>query len=158
HAVDGDGARQRHRETAREVDERCPARRIGDGAAARPETRNGGDVGDAAATQLAHVRAGGPGELEGAAHIRVVDAVPELGGELVQVGEGNADVPGGVIDEDVEAPELLGGRLDGRIDGRGLRLVELHHGGAAPEAFHHPAGLGRAVAVADIADGDITAR
>src|SRR5207253_10329813 len=158
HAVDGDVGSERHRETAREVDERRLAGRIRDGAAAWPQPRHGGDVDDAAAALLAHVGGGGPGELKGAAHIGVEDAVPDLGRELVQLWKGDADVPGGVVDEDVEAPDVLGGRPDGPVDDRGVRLVELHHAGAAPEALHGPARLHGTVAVADIAHGDVTAR
>src|SRR5207302_883737 len=82
---------------------------------------------------------------------------PGLGRGLVQLWKGDADVPGGVVDEDVEAPNLVGCRSDGPVDDRGVRLVELDHAGAAPEALHGPAGLRGAVAIADIAHGDVTA-
>src|ERR1051325_3388557 len=49
-------------------------------------------------------------EREGAAHVRVEEPLPHVGGQRVEVLEGDADVPARVVDEDVEPAERARGR------------------------------------------------
>jgi hypothetical protein len=93
--------------------------------------------------------------LEGAAHVRVEDAVPDLDRELVELGERNADVPGGVVDENVQPPEIARGRAHGVVDGGGIGLIELDGAGPAAkllDALRSPQG---AVTISDVPDGDV---
>ena len=77
--------------------------------AGRTAPRGGHD--DAAVALVDHVRPGGPGGVERADH---VDG--QVAGQVVGVGLGEAGPSddAGVVDQDVEAPELLDGRVDER--------------------------------------------
>src|SRR6185436_7469890 len=111
---------------------------------------------DAAGARLLHVRRGRARELEGAAHVGVEDAVPDLHGQLVELGERDADVPGRVVDEHVEPAQLAGRARYGSVDRGGVGLVDLDRARPAAEALDEPRGLHRSVAVADVTDRDVT--
>jgi len=64
------------------------------------------------------VGGGGSHELKWPAHVGGEQAVPHVSGELVEIGEGDADVPRSIVDEDVETPEGIGGPTDGGVDRR----------------------------------------
>ena len=98
---------------------------VGDAAPGRNEAADRGNVHDPSRPLLAHVTRGGPGEDEGAAGIGREDLVPDLHAERVQVGERDADVPRGIVDEDVEPSEAAGGTIDGGFGGPGIGLVDL---------------------------------
>src|SRR5207247_2549694 len=124
-----------------------------DRAAGRLQSGDGGDVDDAPAALRAHGRGGGARELERAAHVRVKDPFPDLRRERVEVGERDADVPPGVVHEDVETAELARGARHGRLDRRRLGLVQLYAVRLAAELLHRAHGVVGALAIADVADG-----
>ena len=103
------------------------------------------------------MRGRGTGELEGTAHVGVEDAIPDLDGERLQLGERDADVPGGIVDQNVQPAELAGRARHRAVDGSRLGLVELDGARAAAEALDEPHGLRGTVAVADVADGHVAA-
>src|SRR5215471_8406638 len=148
---------ERHRETACEMDEGRLARCVAERAAHGNQARHGGDVDDAPTTLPLHVRGGSARELKWSAHVGGEQAVPHVRGELVEVGEWHADVPGSIVDENVETPEGLGGRADRRVDGQRFRLIEWEGAGAAPKPFDGLDRLGGAIAVADVRESDIAA-
>jgi hypothetical protein len=107
---------------------------------------------------LLHVHRGSARELERTAHVGRVHAVPDVEGELVELREGDADVPRRIVDEHVEAPERVRRGGDGGFDRRGVGLVELHGHGAAPEPLDGLDGPSGAVEVAHVPDCDVRAR
>ena len=82
----------------------------------RPNIPDGGGHDDAAVALLDHVGPCGPGGVE-----RPDDVDGEVLLEVVHVGVGEAGPSddAGVVDQDVEAPELLDGRIDERLRARG---------------------------------------
>src|SRR2546426_6039705 len=78
---------------------------------------------------------GGPRQQKRSAEVDLVDVVPEIGGEALEVSERNADVPARVVDGDVETAELGRGRVvDRRHRGRGPP-GEHDHGPEPPAPF-----------------------
>src|SRR5215831_13100973 len=124
---------------------------------ARALDKTGGDVDDAPASLPLHVRRGSARELKWPAHVGGEQTVPHFRGELVEVGEWHADVPGGIVDEKVETPEGLGGRADRGVDGLRFRLIEWEGAGAAAKPFDGLHRLSGALAVADVRESDIAA-
>src|SRR2546428_10312039 len=108
-------------------------------------------------TTLFRSTRGGPRQEERSAEVDLVDVVPEIGGEAIEVSERNADVPARVVDEDVEPAELRRGRVDDRRDRGRVPLVQLDHGRAAPALFDLAARLDRALAKAEPGDGHVGA-
>src|SRR2546428_9596821 len=94
-------------------------------------------------TTLFRSTRGGPRQEERSAEVDLVDVVPEIGGEAIEVSERNADVPARVVDEDVEPAELRRGRVDDRRDRGRVPLVELDHGRPPPALFDLAARLDR---------------
>lgn len=101
------------------------------------QTGSGGGVDDATELLLAEVGPGGAGGLVGALDVDLEDEVPVL---ILHVLEGDVAEDTGVVDEDVDAAELLDGGLDDLVaildavvvgDGlaaSGLDLVDNHIG------------------------------
>ena len=101
------------------------------------ETGGGGGVDDATELLLAEVGPGGAGSLVGALDVDLEDEVPVL---ILHVLEGDVAEDTGVVDEDIDAAELLDGGLDDLVavldavvvgDGlaaSGLDLVDNHIG------------------------------
>jgi hypothetical protein len=118
---------------------------------------HGSDVDDAPSSLPLHERGGRPHELKWPTHVGGEQAVPHVRGELVEVRERDADVPGGIVDENVKAPEGVGGRADGGVDGHRVRLIERQGTGAASKLFDGLDRPGGAVSVADVGEGDIAA-
>src|SRR2546428_3980263 len=78
---------------------------------------------------------GGPRQQKRSAEVDLVDVVPEIGGEALEVSERNADVPARVVDEDVEPAELGPGRVDDPRDRGRVPPVQLDPGRAPPPPF-----------------------
>ena len=106
-AVHRDLRGQGYREASREVNERGLARRIGDAAASWGEAAHRRDVDHAPGAAGLEVRRGGACKKEGAAGVRFQHPVPDVRGQRLQVRERDADVPGGVVDQDVEPAKAL---------------------------------------------------
>jgi hypothetical protein len=51
------------------------------------------------------VRCCGPSHEEGAAKVGVDGSIPDLGGKRIKVGKRHGIIPGGVVDQDIEATE-----------------------------------------------------
>src|SRR3984893_15599666 len=97
---------------------------------------NRGDVDDAPILLRHHVAQGGSGAPEGGVQVPLHYQVPVLVVEIDERGEplGTA----GVVDHDVDAPEVLHGRLDGLFDtflGLGVTLWEAR--AVLAEFAHH---------------------
>src|SRR5207249_2295778 len=60
-----------------------------------------------------------------APQIGVHDAIPDVSSQRREIGERDADVPRGVVDQDVHAPKPADDRLDGGVDRDRVALVEL---------------------------------
>ena len=90
------------------------------------EPADRGDVDDAAAAVAGQRRGERPAEQERPPQVRLLDAVPGLGVELVELAERDADVPRRVVDQDVAAAEVLDHGGGGGVDGGLVALVELH--------------------------------
>src|SRR5215831_1062317 len=148
---EGDG------EAAREVDQARLAGGVGDAAPPGVEPGHRGDVDDAAGATLLEVRSSGAAHEVGAAQIGGEQSIPDLGIESLQIGEGNADVPRRIVDEDVETAVVLRHRLYRGGNGLGLGLVEGHAPRSATQRFHGGRGLARGVRALEIGDGDVGA-
>src|SRR5262249_32283467 len=121
------------------------------------QARHGGDVDDAPTSLPLHVRRGSARELKWPAHVGGEQTVPHVRGELVEIGEWHADVPGGIVDENVETPEGLGGRADRGVDGLRFSLIERQGAGAPAKPLDGLDRVGGALAVADVRESDIAA-
>src|SRR5262249_59498596 len=72
-------------------------------------------------------------------------------------GERDADVPRGVVDQDVHATKAGGVRSDGGFDRDGVALVELDGQASLPGRPDRVDRRGGALLVADVGDGDVGA-
>ena len=99
----------------------------------------------------------GAREEERSAQVHVLDAIPDVHREAVEIAERHARVPAGVVDEDVEPAELGDHRIHCRRDRGCIVEIELNHRRAPPTLGDPTAGLDGAVLVVDPRDGDVRA-
>ena len=84
--------------------------------------------------------------------------VPNLGGQRVEVGEGNPNVPRGIVDQHVHPAERPHHPLDCGVDGHWITLVELYGQALSSHRLHRIDHRGSPFQVAEVWDGDIRTR
>src|SRR6185436_7806719 len=117
HAVYERLGRQRHRHAAREMNEARLRYRIGDGRAGGGEPGDGGNIDDAAPPLRLHQGRYRFDQTHGSGQVDGHDRVPDLLAQRLKIAEGDRLIVGGVVDEDVDAPEASADRLDQLADG-----------------------------------------
>jgi hypothetical protein len=85
----------------------------------------------AAAALSAHDRGGGSGEQERPADVGFAEPVPDLRRERVKVAERDPDVPGRVVDQDVQSAEMIDELVGGGIEAGPPRRLAAGNLGAA---------------------------
>jgi hypothetical protein len=124
-------------------------------AARRPATD--ATVDDSTGPVRTEVARGRAREEERPAQVDLLDVVPDIDRQRVQIAERDSGVPAGVVDEDVEPAELAHRRLHRRRDRGRVALIELHHRAASAALGDQPHRLEGALFVVDPRDGDVGA-
>ena len=133
------------------------ARCVGYTAAARRNPCNRRDVDNSppfASTQFGRKC---PREQVRSAKIGLKDAIPNFGCKLVQVAERNANVPSGIVDEDVEPSELSQDLPDAGVDGIRIALVQLYGKASPTHLLQRTRCRTRTLRITDIGNGNIHA-
>jgi len=95
------------------------------------------------------------GQKEGTAQVGLQHAVPDVRGDRLEVLERDADVPGGIIHEDVDPPEPRDDFLGRPVDRVGVALVELHGERLSTHRFDGCDRFGGSVRVPDVGEGHV---
>ena len=124
------GAMATARQRVRVVQSRL-AGGVGNAAAPRADAPGGRDVDDVPATVRLQQIGGRAGQQKWRAQVGLQDTVPDIHGQLVQFGERDPDVPGGVVHKDVQAAMARLNLLNTGFNGCRVPLVQLQVRGFA---------------------------
>ena len=141
----------------REMNQAGFARRVGYTAAARRNPCNRRDVDNSPHFVSTQFWRKCPGKQERSAKIGLKDAVPNFDCELFQVAERNANVPSGIVDEDVEPSELSQDLPDAGVDGIRIALVQLYNKASPTRLPQRTRCRARTLLITDIGNGNIHA-